>query len=179
MKKLLFPFFIIGTVIMMMVMGSTGKPLKTATTPNGIVNLELAYNTTKINAVFKAWQINTTTSKIPAAKTNTYWDFLFIFFYAGLLYLCCRKFYEKYKHAGFFYNTGGLLAKAVLVAAALDVIENMYLLKLLDGNITNAFATACSACAMVKFTLLIMAVVYILISLAKLAFTKRLSEAGV
>lgn len=164
---------------MVIVMGRTGKPLKTATTPNGIVNLELAYNTAKINAVFKAWQINTPVSKIPAAKTNTWWDFLFIFFYAGLLYLCCRKFYEKYKHAGFFYNTGGLLAKAVLVAAALDVIENMYLLKLLDVHITNAFATACSACAMVKFTLLIMAVIYILISLVKLAFTKRLAEASV
>lgn len=164
---------------MIIVMSRTGKPLKTSTTPNGIVNLELAYNTAKINAVFKAWQINTPASKIPAAKTNTWWDFLFIFFYAGLLYLCCRKFHQKYKHTGFFYRTGGLLAKAVLVAAALDVIENMYMLKFLDGNITNAFAITCSACAIIKFTLLIMALGYILISLATMAFVKKLPAAGV
>lgn len=179
MKKLLIPFFIIGTVAMIIVMGQTGKPLKTCATPSGIVNLEFANTTTKVNKVFTAWEINTPASKIPAAITNTYWDFVFIFFYGGLLFLCCRKFYSIYSPTSFFYKAGGVLAKAALTAAALDVIENLYMLKLLDGNITNVFALTASACALLKFILLIMAVIYVLISLVLVAFTKHLKPAGV
>ena len=80
MKKLQIPFFIAGTIIMIIIMSRTGKPLKTASTPAGIVNLEFAYNTVKVDSVFKAWGTGSTGSKIEVAKTNTYWDFLFIFF---------------------------------------------------------------------------------------------------
>ncbi len=179
MKKILLPVFFTGTLFMIAVMSNTGKPLKTCDTPNGIVNLEFANTTAKVNKVFTAWQINTAASKLPAAKTNTYWDFIFIFFYAGLLFLSCRKFYNIYKTHTFFYKAGKLLAKAVLVAAALDVIENLYMLKLLNGNITGAFAATGSACAYLKFILLIMAVLYILISLVLTAFAKHLKPAGV
>jgi preprotein translocase subunit SecG len=179
MKKLLIPFFIIGTIAMIIVMSKTGKPLKSCATPSGIVNLELAYTTTKVNKVFTAWQINTPSSKITDAKTNTYCDFVFIFFYTGLLFLSCRTFYNMYKEISFFYSAGKLLAKAVLVAATLDVIENLYMLKLLAGNVTDAYAVTGSACALLKFILLILAVIYILISLVLSAFAKHLKPAGV
>lgn len=176
MKKLLIPFFVIGTIAMIIVMGNTGKPLKTCVTPSGIVNLEFANTAAKVNNVFTAWEINTPASKIPAAITNTYWDFVFIFFYGGLLFLCCRKFYSIYNPTSFFYKAGEMLAKAALAAAALDVIENLYMLKLLSGNITNAFAVTASLCAKLKFILLIIAVVYVLISLVLSAFAKYLKQ---
>jgi hypothetical protein len=165
MKKLLIPFFITGTIVMIIVMGKTGKPLKTITTPGGIVNLELAYNTVKTNTVFRAWHINTAESKIEAAKTNTYWDFLFIFFYAGLLFLSCNKLSTMYKPGVGFNKAGKLIAKLAIIAGVLDVMENICMLQSLSGNINNAFALMAAVCATLKFMFLIMAVLYILGSL--------------
>ncbi len=165
MKKLLIPFFIIGTVAMIIVMGKTGKPLKTAATPNGIVNLEFAYNTSKIDSVFKAWKSGTPESKVETAKTNTYWDFVFIFFYSGLLFLSCNQVVKIYRHNGALYNAGKVIAKLAVIAGVLDIIENCCMLQSLAGNSSNVLALAAAVCAAVKFTFIIVAILYILLSL--------------
>ena len=43
---------------MIVVMAKTGATLKTAATPNGILDLEFAYNSTKTTAVTNAWAAN-------------------------------------------------------------------------------------------------------------------------
>lgn len=172
MNKLLIPFFILGTIAMILVMGKTGKPLKTPSTPAGIVNLEFAYNKKKVDSVFKAWEINTPSSKINVAKTNTYWDFLFIFFYAGLLYLASKKLSGIYRTGTGFEKAGKRIAVLALNAGLLDVIENGCMLQLLNGNMQNWLATTATVCASVKFTFLFIAVMYVFVSLPLSAYAK-------
>lgn len=165
MKKLLLPFFILGTVVMIIVMATTGKPLKTPATPSGIVQLEFAYNTKKVNQVFQSWGMGSDHSQIETARINTYWDFLFIFFYAGLLFLSCSRLSGIYRDGTGFNKAGKLLAKTCLAAGGLDIIENGCMLQSLGGNSSNFFALTAAICAGLKFTFLLLAVMYILISL--------------
>ncbi len=172
MKKLQIPFFILGTIAMIIVMGKTGKPLKTPLTTAGIVNLEFAYNTVKVDSVFKAWDYGSTSSKIDIAKANTYWDFLFIFFYAGLLFLWSRHLSDIYRDGTGFNKAGKLFAKLALTAGLLDVIENICMLQSLNGNINNGFALTATICASLKFLFLFITVMYIFVSLPLSAYAK-------
>ena len=172
MNKLLIPFFILGTIIMIAVMLTTGKPLKTTSTPGGIVNLEFAYNKDKVDSVFNAWGINTASSKINIARTNTYWDFLFIFFYSGLLFLASRRFSGIYRENTGFNRAGKLLARLAIVAGVLDVIENGCMLQTLNGSSHHFYALCAAVCAGIKFTLLTVVVLYVFISLPLSAYAK-------
>lgn len=172
MKKLLIPFFILGTVAMIIVMGKTGKPLKTTSTPMGIVNLEFAYNTVKVDSVFKAWDAGSVNSKIDIAKTNTYWDFLFIVFYAGLFFLWSRHLSNIYREGTGFNKAGKLFAKLALTAGMLDVIENICMLQSLNGNTSNGFTLIATVCASLKFCFLFVTVMYVFVSLPLSAYAK-------
>ena len=83
MQRFFLPFFLTGTMIMVFVMGKTGAPLKTTATPNGILNLEFAYNKVKVQEVVDAWTFSAihSTDNIRVAQVNTWWDFIFLFFY--------------------------------------------------------------------------------------------------
>ena len=84
MKLRLIFFFLAGSLVMIYVMAKTGQPLKTPVTPQGILNLEFAYNSDKVDGIVNNWaSINTVT----AAKQNTWLDFIFLFFYSGFLFL--------------------------------------------------------------------------------------------
>jgi hypothetical protein len=54
MKKLLLPFFLLGTIAMMLVMTKTGAILKTPEAPMGILNLEFAYSTAKTTPIINS-----------------------------------------------------------------------------------------------------------------------------
>jgi hypothetical protein len=172
MNKLLLPFFIAGTIAMMVVMNKTGKPLKTPATPQGILNLEFAYSRTHVNTVLTAWQSGTAATVIPAAKTNTRWDFVFIFFYAGLLYLLCNRLSRIYKTGSGFEKAGRWLAYAAIVAGLLDVVENACMFIAMNGHVQHALAMATTICAATKFTLVIIALLYCLLSLPLAAYAK-------
>ena len=75
-------FFTIGLIIMLFMMMKTGSILKTPETPTGILNIEFAKDTADMKRILKAWTSVKIDHKpiIEAAKTNTYWDFAFIFF---------------------------------------------------------------------------------------------------
>ena len=83
--KMCLPLLVAGTFIMMIVMAKTGATLKTPATPKGILDLEFAYNQTKITTVMTAWTDNSSINNIRVAKENTWFDFIFIVFYSLLL----------------------------------------------------------------------------------------------
>jgi len=170
MKKLLLPFFFIGTMAMMVVMLKTGATLKTDTTPMGIIDLEFAYNTTKIKPILSAWAPTEKTDNITAATINTYWDFLFMFFYAGFLFLACKKIATTMK--GTVAIAGNLIAKAALLAAFLDVIENTGMLITLHGHTSSTVSFCTTFFSVIKWGLVIIAVLYLLTGLLVLAYRR-------
>lgn len=170
MKKLLIPFFFIGTMAMMVVMVKTGATLKTETTPMGIIDLEFAYNTTKITPILSAWAPTAQTDNIAVAKVNTYWDFLFLFFYAGFLFMACKKIAANIQ--GPAAKAGNMIAKAALMAGCLDIIENIGMLLTLShqGSAATPFST--TIVSIIKWGLVIISVLYVLTGLLVLAYRR-------
>ena len=166
MKKPLFPLIIIGTVIMIVVMVKTEAPLKTPATPAGIINLELAFDTAHSNKTIAAW---TSVNAIGAAKINTYWDFLFIFFYSLFLFLCCKKLSAKFNPGTWKRKAALFFSKAILVAALLDMAENSGMLLTLNGSGASSVILITSLCSAVKWVLVLLTVLYVLLAL----FLKR------
>jgi hypothetical protein len=171
MKKLLPPFFLIGTAAMMMVMAKTGHVLKTPETPMGILNLEFAYNTAKTTLIINTWAGINHVDVITAARVNTYWDFLFLFFYAGFLFLACKKIAAN--TSGSFSKAGNKLAKGALWAGFLDIFENMGMLLTLNNQGSSTIAFCTTFVSVIKWVLAIIAVLYVLRGLLALAFPKK------
>jgi hypothetical protein len=171
MKKLLLPFFFIGSMAMIVVMTKTGAILKTPAAPMGILNLEFAYNTTKTTPIINSWASINHADVITAAKINTYWDFLFLFFYAGFLFLACKKIAAK--TTGSFSRAGKLIAKGALWAGFLDIIENTGMLLTISNQGSSTIALCTTIVSVIKWALALVAVLYLLTGLLALAFHKR------
>jgi hypothetical protein len=173
MKKTAAIAFFIGSLVMIYVMGKTGEGLnKQQGTPHGILNLELAYNQTKTAEVINAWAISASqhTDYISVAKTNTYWDFLFILAYAPFLYFTCKILSSGYK--GIINKAGNKLAAGALVAGLLDCGENIGMLQTLCGSQSSFVPLFTTACSVVKWLLVIAAVLYILLAGAGFIYKK-------
>lgn len=170
MKKFLLPFFFVGTVLMIWVMAKTGAPLKTPATPLGILDLEFAYNSTKTTAVINAWYEPSHPHKILVAIYNTCWDFLFLFFYAGFLFLACKKIALQVK--GPVSKLGNLLARGALLAGVFDILENIGMLLSLHGHIHQFISIFTFIFSVIKWALAIFAVLYVLTGMLRWVFQK-------
>jgi hypothetical protein len=170
MKKILIPLFLLGTGFMMYLMTQTSALLKTPTTRFGIINLELASDTVKTNTILNAWAPTTGTDRIDIAEINTYWDLLFLFFYAGLLYLLCNFIAEN--TAGAISRAGYYIANASIIAGIADVMENTGMLFSLNGLVSPIVSFCTAFFSVIKWSLVVIAILYILAGLLVVAYRK-------
>ncbi len=162
MKKYLLLFLLSGTFVMMGVMAKTGESLNDPPqTPCGILNLEFAYNTALSQQVITAWAPAEGIDRITAAKNNTWLDFIFLFFYSLFLFQLCNVLSHTVK--AWWYAAGKWLAKGALIAGVLDMLENTGMLLTLYGNIHNAISIFTFTCSLLKWLLVIAALLYIII----------------
>lgn len=170
MKKLLLLFFLAGTLIMMLVMARTGSTLKTPATPMGILDLEFAYNLSKTQTILNAWAPTSQLDNIAVAKTNTWWDFIFLFFYSVFLFLACKKIASNYKTA--VAKAGNIIAGAAIAAGILDILENAGMLLSLHGHGSATIAFGTTFVSVIKWGFVLIAVLYLLIGLVAWANKK-------
>ena len=155
---------------MMYLMAQTSALLKTPVTPAGIINLELANNTAKTTAIINAWAPNADSDKINVAKINTYWDLLFLFFYAGLLYLLCSLVADN--STGKAVKIGHLIANGAILAGITDVMENTGMLFSLNGLISPIVSFCTAFFSVIKWSLVTIAILYSIGGLLVLAYRK-------
>lgn len=160
MKKFLIPFFLIGSLVMIYVMAKTGQPLKTPVTPQGILNLEFAYNNDKVNTIVNNWTSINTVDTIAAAKLNTWLDFIFLFFYSGFLFIASKRISGLF--GGGFGKAGKFIGKAALFAGFLDILENIGMLLSLSGRGSDTIAFCTTFVSIIKWGLALLAVLYVL-----------------
>jgi hypothetical protein len=172
MNKFKLLFFVGGTIIMIVVMAITGKDLKTPVTPIGIFDLELAATGKDVQIILSSWGQVQEKDLIKMAKYNTYWDFIFLFFYSGLLYLLCYRFKNVYRPETSFAKAGSWLAKAAIAAGVLDAIENICMLQSLNNSSANWLPMLTAICAGLKFTILIIIILYLALSGVLGAYSK-------
>lgn len=162
-KKINLLFLFTGTLVMLFVMAYTGKPLKTAATPIGILHLEFAFNKTQARAVLNAWDTTSTGGiyLLGQAKKNTWLDFIFLYFYSSLLFYCCKTISEI--NTGFTRRLGKWLAVAALIAGLCDILENTGMLLVLNNYLYNFICLGTVIFSSLKWTLIIPAFCYILV----------------
>jgi hypothetical protein len=165
MKKYSLLFLFIGTMLMIYVMATTGAVLKTPATPNGILNLEFAYNTAKTNTIVNAWMPN---NNIAAAKNNTYYDFIFLLFYSLFLFFMAKKI-AAIKNS----KAGLLIAQSALVAGVLDIFENAGILYTLSGNASESIALFTTIFSVIKWVLALTAAVYSITGFIQLILRRK------
>lgn len=168
MKKYKLLLLLISTAGMIVVMEKTGATLKTPTTPKGILDLEFAYNSTTTTTVLNAWAPNDTIDNISVAKYNTYYDFIFLFFYSQFLFFACKKIATITNS-----KIGLLIAKAALCAGLLDIFENAGMLLTLSNHSSNSIAIFTTTISIIKWVLAIAAVLYVLVGLLQLLAAKK------
>ncbi|MES2653530.1 MAG: hypothetical protein V4663_17465 [Bacteroidota bacterium] len=158
MQKIKFTVSIVGTLIMFYVMATTGKPLITSTTPLGILNLEFAYNQQMVEQILNAWK-----NLIDTALINTYWDFLYLFFYAFLLVNICTLIHHRLRAT--YGKIGLLFGRLAILAAFLDVIENGFMLNVLNNSYNAMSLQLMVGASVLKWIIVLIVVLYSLVGL--------------
>jgi hypothetical protein len=149
-------FLLAGTLLFFLLLRFQGK-LETKASPAAIVSLELAYQSQSVKDIITSWDNE---GMINRAKTNIWIDFLFIPFYAMLFYTLCGSI--SVRMDGIWAKLGVLLAFGSLVAGIFDVLENILMLFALHGHYNNFTALLTTFFATAKFSLLLLAIFYIL-----------------
>lgn len=149
-------------------MGATGAPLKTATTPAGILDAEFAYNTDKATTVYQAWN---NANVLNSAYVNTYWDFVFLICYSGLMYLLCLFVYRKLPISK-WQSVAPRLGKLALVAALLDIVENGFMLTIFNNSFSNFGLAIMFGASCIKWIIVLMVIIYLIMSLLMLPFAR-------
>lgn len=165
-------FLLSGTVTMIFIMLITGRPLNTAATPSGIINLELAYTHAKVLAVLSAWNNDI----IAAAKTNTYFDFLFLVFYAFFLYSCCIQLAKVLPREKKISKWLKNFAIASLISGFLDILENIGMLMSLAGNGSERVAMFTAIFSLIKWLIVIFLLLLIIAGFVVKLKTSRKQE---
>jgi hypothetical protein len=175
MKNLILIFFSIGLIFMLFMMMKTGGILKTPQTPTGILNIEFAHDTADMKRILRAWAAVKSEGKtvVEAAKTNTYWDFAFIFFYAGFFFYGNTILSQKFR--GRFIKICEWASVAALFAGLFDCCENGLILTSLSGKHTPMIVSLTKLFAILKFTLITFSIVtfVIMLSLRSAGFGKK------
>ncbi len=152
-------------------MGKTGATLKTVDTTKGILDLEFAYNTSKVSQIINAWSAKAAVDNISKAKINTYLDFIFLTFYALFLFFICKKVATLNTS-----KVGLLIAKGAILAGVLDIIENIGMLISLSGYPSNIVAIITTICASIKWVLAIVALIYLIIGIVQFIYAKKIGS---
>lgn len=144
---------------------ATGWPLRLPETPLGIVSLELARSAARASDVVASWD---SAGLSAVATANVILDFSFLASYAVLLAVLALWSGARLAVGR---SEGWLVAGAVvgwiqIGAGALDAGENIGLLLMLGGSISDGLAALVRVVALVKFGLVAFGLVWAAIGLA-------------
>lgn len=137
------------------------QPLRTAASPHGIVSFELAGSPAVAQAILDAWGPEGRRQ----ARLSLRLDYVFLIAYALVLWRLCRMVATAWPDRfRLIRRTGFIAGNAQWTAALLDVIENIMLQLILAGSPAALAPLTARWCALVKFSLIGCAWVYIVLA---------------
>lgn len=139
------------------VMGRVGRDMR-ARGGRGIVALELARDVDEARALTERWG----DEGVSAARRSIAVDFAFVPLYSAALSFACLYVGDVVDARGWgaWAAAGDVLTWGVLVAGALDLLENVAMLRTLGSGPTPAGVAVTRASAALKFGLLAVAAAY-------------------
>jgi hypothetical protein len=151
-----------ATLAMLLVETALGVPLQKCHTATGkscdIISFELAGTPSCSGAIVASWREH---ACIPLAKWNTWLDYLFMICYSNCVALgivCLLGF----PLSSAWKSAGRVLAWAQWIVLASDATENIALLQILYGTARTPWPQVSFVCAVIKFVLLTVGLVYLL-----------------
>ncbi len=145
-------------VVLLTAMVRLDQPLRTAAAPRGIVSFELAGDPAAVQAILASWGPEGRRQALLSLRL----DYPFLIVYALVLWMLCRlvasAWPDRYRRTR---RTGSIVGNAQWAAALLDAIENGMLQMILAGSLATFPPLVARWCALVKFTLIACAWVYI------------------
>jgi hypothetical protein len=155
-RKRFFFAFLFLTVILFAVFRVLDKPLQNSYAPSGIVSFELAGNAQNAAHMVYSWS--------PEAWLNASFglgiDYLFMPVYAFAL--AFGTLLAAGKHTGWLRSLGAVAGYGAFVAAAFDAVENFALFQVLGGAFDSAYPSVAAVCATIKFSLILLGLLYAL-----------------
>lgn len=145
------------TLILFVVFRVLDAPLRTSAAPNGIVSYELAGNIKPAVEILGSWDAR---AQLFAAF-GLGLDYLFMPAYA--LALSLGILLAAGRHPGAFAKIGAWLGWGALAAALFDALENFALWQFMLGDFQALWPSLAANCTTVKFSLLIVGLLYALI----------------
>ena len=134
--------------------------LDRALAPYGIVGLELAGTPERAGIILVAWGNQGTT----VAALGLGLDYLFAIAYALTLAMACEALASS-ASGGILHRLGVWLAWGSLAAGAFDLVENTAIAVMLVEGRLAPWAAVATLCAVVKFTLVALALLYLLVGI--------------
>ena len=147
------------TLALSVVMSYIGRPLITSAAPSGIVSFELAGDVSQARQIIASWSDS---ARLYAAFSLGL-DFLYLVTYSTTIGLACVWVADisrvrKWSLAGL----GVPLAWGLWLAALFDAIENVGLAVILLSTIGEPWPLVARWCAIIKFSLIIIGLIYAL-----------------
>jgi len=146
-------------ILLMIVFSVTGAPLTTEAAPYGVVSFELAGTVGKAQKILASWDAN---AQLRAAF-GLGLDFLFMVAYASTIAFGCGMAAQVLRRSGWpLVKWGNWLAWGAILAALLDVIENLALTIFIFGMVASPWPEIARWCAVFKFALVFIGIVYVI-----------------
>jgi hypothetical protein len=166
---------VLGFFILMLGVGALALPSLGRMDMRGVNILDLEFISTSAGALEQVNRLGP--DGVDAAKTSLYLDFPYLITYALALSAACAVLAARAAERGSagLAAAGRAIMWAAPVAAALDVIENVSLLRVLGGHVDQPWPALVFGAASVKFALLAVVVAYVILALA-LVLPRRVDE---
>lgn len=153
-----FVMFLVLALVLLVAMRALDAPLKNVVSPSGIVSFELAGELRLAQRIVEAWG--------PAGRVyaglSLGLDYLFMVAYASSISLgCVLVAHSSAQRAAWVARLGVALAWAVWAAALLDAVENWALIQVLLGSQAPGWPAVARGCALPKFAIVALGLVYI------------------
>lgn len=130
-------------------------------TSGEIVKFELAKEVPVAEGIVQEW---TATGKFDKAVQSIYLDFLFIILYTSGLSVACVLL-SRLTHHEILIRTGYFFSYLLVAAGICDVIENVAMLRSLNGSINNWNVVLAYDMAATKFSLVILSILFLSVCL--------------
>ena len=159
-------------VLLTVILNAQGQSLRTAAAPLGIVSFELAGSQTAAQRILTSWGA----SGQVVAGVSLGADFLYLVVYPLAIGLGCVLIAQRLVHKhSFLAGLGIALGWLLLLAGVLDAVENVALIRVLLGAQQAYLPVLARWCALVKFLLVGLGLVYVASGGVKLLLARRRS----
>lgn len=172
-RRPIFIALLLITLLVMVVLNLTGKPLITEAAPRGIISYELAGNQETAQAILDSWD---DLAKIYAGF-NLGLDYLYLILYSTTIALAIFWLVDLLKIGRVVRRLAVVLATTLSAAAILDAIENGALFTMLVNQVTAPWPQISFICAAIKFGLVILGISFVIVGFITFLLQSRQKNA--